>query len=224
MKKGNLLFLVGLVFIGNTQILIAKDFDDICNMPLEGASIAMSKESIQSTWENAGFVDSGYRKKQNKLSKHPEPIQSLLFQTKDRQPNENFVKMLGWKHTISSDSRRIYVNYVAPKDPTKLDDYEKLYRSKLTAYCEYRIDSLRKEAPAVIATRASRVNPNPKTPIHEFCENALKGDFRTDGKGHAIPPPHSLYITNAQGCRVSYSKLNLRGYSSAFSISIENKQ
>ncbi len=138
MKRKKLTFIVGLFFIGNSQTVFAENFNDVCSNTIEGANIAMSKEEVQSTWQHAGFENSKHKQKKHKLSKQPESIQSLLFQTKDRQPNENFVKLLGWKQTLSK--------------------------------------------------------------------------------------PHSLNITNAQGCRVNISNLNLRGYKAAFTVSIENNQ
>ena len=224
MKRKKLALIVGLFFIGNSQTVFAENFNDVCSNTIEGANIAMSKEEVQSTWQHAGFENSKHKQKKHKLSKQPESIQSLLFQTEDRQPNENFVKLLGWKQILSNDNRRIFANYVAPKDPSRIEAYETFYRAKLTAFCEYNIETLRETEPAVRATRASRMNPNPKSAVHEFCENALKGEFRTDSNGHAHPPPHSLNITNAQGCRVSISNLNLRGYKAAFTVSIENNQ
>lgn len=224
MKMKAALFLLGLLLLGNTGSAFAEDYADLCGSDIEGVTLAMSKAEVQSIWASAGYKKVADSDNSKKLPNHPESLQSLLFQTADRLPNEGFVNSVGWQHTLATGRNKIYAIYVAPTDPAQLKAYEAFYRSKLTDYCEHEIDALRATAPAVQTSRMSRMNPNPMSATHELCENALKGEFRSNDIGHAQTPPHSLHITDARGCRVTYGNLNLRGFTSSFRIGIEHTQ
>lgn len=220
MKLKAVSFVLGLLAFSNNGSAVADDYADLCGSNIEGVNLAMSKDEVQLTLVRGGYhktADSD-EKKQNR----PESIQSLLFQTDDRQPNADFINSVSWKRTLSTGRNTIYASYVAPTDPARLEAYEGFWRSKLTDYCMYEIDVLRATASAQNVTRMSRMNPNPMSPMHEFCENTLQGEFRTNGIGHAQTPPDALHITDAQGCRVFYRNINLRGFTSGFIIGIEH--
>ncbi len=214
--------LFGLLLLGNAGSAVAEDYADLCGSDIDGVTLAMSKTEVQSTWASNGYEKTADSDDSKKNPNRPELLQSLQFQTADRQPNEDFINSVGWQRTLSTGHNKIYANYVAPTDPARLEAYEAFYRSKLTDYCEHEIDALRATAPAVRASRGSRMNPNPMSPTQEFCENALKGEFRTNDIGHAQTPHNSLHITDERGCRVTYGNLNLRGFTSGFKIGIEH--
>lgn len=218
MKAKTASLTLGLLLVGNLETAVAVDYANICGSNIAGVHLAMSKTEVQSTLASSGYkkvIDSDDKKKKpNRQS-----MQSLLFQTPDRQPNADFINSVSWQHTLSTGRNKIFATYVAPSEPDRLEAYEAFWRSKLTSYCAQEIDALRATASGQIA---SRMNPNPMSPTHKFCENALKGEFRTTVIGHAHTPPNPLYITDAQGCRVSYGNVNLRGVTSAFTISIEH--
>ena len=195
---------------------VAEDYADLCGSNIEGVNLAMPKGEVQLAlasggYEKAADSDDSKKKKQNR----PESVQSLLFQTEDRQPNADFIRSVSWKRTLSTGRNTIYATYVAPTDPARLEAYEAFWRSKITDYCMHEIDTLRATSSAQSVSKVSRMNPNPISPMHEFCENALQGAFRTNGIGHAQTPPDALHITDAQGCRVFYRNVNLRGFTSA---------
>ncbi len=217
-------FLFGLLLLGNAGSAVAEDYADLCGSDIESVTLAMSKTEVQSTWASNGYEKTADSDDSQKKPNRPELVQTLYFQTADRQPNEDFINSVGWQRTLSTGRNKIYANYVAPTDPARREAYEAFYRSKLTDYCEHEIDALRATAPAVGASRASRMNPNPMSPTHELCENTLKGEFRTNDMGHAQTPPHSLHITDARGCRVTYGNLNLHGFTSGFRIGIEHRR
>lgn len=223
MKLKTVSFVLGLLALSSSGSTAAEDYADVCGSNIEGVNLAMSKDEVQLTLTRGGYEktadsDDSKKKKQNR----PESIQSLLFHTEDRQPNADFIRSVNWKRTLATGRNTIFATYVAPTDPARLEAYEGFWRSKITDYCLHEIDALRATAPAQSVTRMSRMNPNRMSPMHEFCENALQGEFRTNGIGHAQTPPDALHITDAQGCRVFYRNVNLRGFTSGFIIGIEH--
>ena len=216
-------FALGLLATSSGSVVAEEDYADLCGSNIEGVNLSMPKAEVQLTLASGGYEktsdsDDSKKKKKNR----PESIQSLLFQTEDRQPNADFIRSVSWKRTLATGRNTIYATYVAPTDPARLKTYEAFWRSKITDYCMHEIDTLRATSSTSSVSKVSRMTPNSMSPMHEFCENALQGVFRTNGIGHAQTPPDALHITDAQGCRAFYRNVNLRGFTSSFIIGIEH--